>query len=107
MRLETCLSILEEENHEDYEIYYEKIRGGMIKKLEISTDNTTRKMLDSKIVLGDIKGWTLEQKTNMKTFRDARANAKKLQVDLRLLEDENDAKRKSRNKQRLQQKVGE
>jgi len=85
-------------DQEDLELYYNKICG-LIRKLEISIDETVERMLESERTLDEIKNWSVQQKEGLQMFRELRGQIN-LTLDEGRRQEEDEKAQRELDKQR-------
>ena len=98
LKLEEISKTWENCDQEDLELCYNKICG-LIRKLEISIDETGEHMLESEHTLDQIKNWSTQQKEKLQTFREIRGQIK-LSLDERRRREEDKGVQRELEKQR-------
>lgn len=76
LMLEDIEETLDDGEKEDIELAYERV-GEMIKKLEMSKDETTEAMLGEEKTIEEVRAWNKKQKEEMGAFRDVRKRLRK------------------------------
>ena len=69
LKLEEISKTWKDCDQEDLELYYNKICG-LVRKLEISIDETGERMLESERTLDEIKNWSVQQKEGLQSFEN-------------------------------------
>ena len=85
-------------DQEDLELYYNKICR-LIRKLEISIDETVERMLESERTLDEIKNWSAQQKEGLQMFRELRGQIN-LTLDEGRRQEEDEKAQRELDKQR-------
>ena len=88
LKLEEISKTWKDCDQEDLELYYNKICG-LIRKLEISIDETGERTLESERTLDEIKNWSVQQKEGLQMFRELRGQIK-LTLDERRRQEEDE-----------------
>ena len=99
LKLEGISKTRKDCDQEDLELYYDKICG-LIRKLEISTDETTgERMLESERTLDEKKNWSVQQTEGLQMFRELRGQIK-LTLDEGRRQEEDEKAQRELDKQR-------
>ena len=106
LKLEEISKTWKDCDQEDLELYYNKICG-LIRKLEISIDETGERMLESERTLDEIKNWSVQQKEGLQMFRELRGQIKLTLDEGRRQEQDENAQRELDKQRAINKEITE